>query len=115
LNFLIGESEHRHFEINQETSGLRICLVNLLKLYLDCLFIVLLILDGKKDLAQPFTPGAHISLKGGTVSQYLQNITGLHVRRLYSYKAAFVKGFVKIAPKPEKSMLPPFMRPAWNN
>jgi hypothetical protein len=30
-------------------------------------------------------------------------------------KAAFVKGFVKIAPKPEKSMLPRFMRPARSN
>ena len=43
---VIAESEYRHFETNEETSGLRICL---LELDLNCLFVVPMILHGKYD------------------------------------------------------------------
>ena len=61
-----------------------ILLVCLLELDLDCLLVVPIILDGKQDLSQPLAPGAHISFKGRTVPQYLQNVTEFHVRGLHS-------------------------------
>jgi hypothetical protein len=50
------------------------------ELYLYSLLVVPLIFYGKEELSQTLTPDANIFLKCRTVTQYFQNITGLHVR-----------------------------------
>jgi hypothetical protein len=50
-----------------------------LKLYLDPLGISSFVLYGEENFLQALTPDPQILLKGWTVSQHFQYVTGLHL------------------------------------
>ena len=66
---------------------------NKLKLYLDSLLAIAVVIYRKERFSQSATPRPHVSFKGGTVSQYLQNVTRVHLNSFYGYLQNWLRAF----------------------